>query len=65
MQHLQSTLGIIALIGFAWLISENRRAVSLKRVGIGLAIAFVLAVLFLKVPSVTGAFGSINAPSTR
>src|SRR5262245_54435945 len=60
MQNLQSGLGVVALIGFAWLISENRRIVSLRRVLVGLAVAFILAVLFLKVPPVTRIFGSAN-----
>ena len=60
MQMLQSAFGIVALIGFAWAISENRSAVSPRRVGLGLAITFVLAVLFLKIPPVTAAFGSAN-----
>ena len=60
MQHLQSLLGVIALVGFAWAISENRHAVSPRRVLIGLAIAIVLAALFLKVPPVTRAFASLN-----
>jgi len=60
MQHLQSTLGIVALIAFAWLISENRRAVSWKRVAIGLAIIFVLALIFLKIPPVRTAFAYAN-----
>jgi CNT family concentrative nucleoside transporter len=61
MQNLQSVLGIIALIGFAWLISENRRAVSWRHVGMGLAVTLALAVLFLKVPPVTRAFGGLNS----
>jgi len=60
MQNLQSALGVIALIGFAWAISENRRAVSPRRVATGLAISLVLAVLFLKVPPITAAVGSAN-----
>src|SRR6476620_4660412 len=60
MQHLQSSLGVVALVAFAWAISENRRAVSPRRVGIGLAVTLVLAVLFLKVPPITRAFGSAN-----
>jgi CNT family concentrative nucleoside transporter len=60
MLALQSALGVVALIAFAWLISENRRAVSLRRAGVGLAITLVLATLFLKVPPVTAAFGSAN-----
>ena len=60
MPAMQSALGVIALIVFAWAVSENRRAVSLKRIGIGLAVTLVLAVLFLKVPPITRAFGSAN-----
>jgi CNT family concentrative nucleoside transporter len=60
MQHLQSALGVVALVGFAWAISENRPAVSARRVLIGLVIAIVLAALFLKVPPVTRAFASLN-----
>ena len=60
MQNLQSALGVIALIGFAWLVSEKRSAVSWKRAGIGLAVSIVLAILFLKVPPITAAFGAAN-----
>jgi CNT family concentrative nucleoside transporter len=60
MQNLQSALGVIALIAFAWAISENRRAVSPRRVATGLAITLVMAVLFLKVPPITAALGSAN-----
>ena len=59
--QLQSALGIVALIAFAWAISENRRVVSPRRVLVGLAISVILAVLFLKVPPVTRAFGSVNS----
>jgi CNT family concentrative nucleoside transporter len=60
MQNLQSALGVIALIAFAWLVSENRAAVSWRRAAIGLAATVVLAVLLLKVPPVTHAFGAAN-----
>lgn len=60
MQSLQSALGIAALLGFAWAISEKRAAVRWRQVGAGLALTFLLAVLFLKVPLVTAAFGAAN-----
>jgi concentrative nucleoside transporter, CNT family len=60
MQNLQSLLGVIALVGFAFLISEDRRAVSWKRAGIGLAVTIGLAAVFLKVPPVTAALGPAN-----
>ena len=60
MQNLQSALGVLVLLAFAFAISENRRAVSPRRVGMGLAVSLVLAVLFLKVPFITSALGSVN-----
>jgi concentrative nucleoside transporter, CNT family len=60
MQNLQSALGVFALIVFAWAISEHRRAVSWRRAVIGLAITFLLAVIFLKIPPVRAVFASAN-----
>jgi CNT family concentrative nucleoside transporter len=59
-QTLQSAFGIVALLAFAWLISEHRRAVSWRRAGIGLAITFALAVIFLKIPPVRAVFAAAN-----
>ncbi len=60
MQTLQSAFGVFALIGFAWAISENRRAVSWKAAAVGLLATFGTAVLLLKVPGVKTAFAAIN-----
>ena len=60
MQHLQSALGIVALLAFAFAISENHRAVSWKHAVIGLAVTFATAALLLKVPGVSAAFAVIN-----
>jgi concentrative nucleoside transporter, CNT family len=60
MQHLQSALGIVALLAFAFAISENHRAVSWKHAAIGLAVTFATAALLLKVPGVSAAFAVIN-----
>jgi concentrative nucleoside transporter, CNT family len=60
MQHLQSLLGIFALLGLAWLISEDRRAVAWRQAAVGLAVTFATAVILLKVPGVARAFGAIN-----
>ena len=61
MQNLQSAAGIAAIIIFAFIISENRRAVSLRQAAIGLVVTFLLALLLLKVPQVKVAFVWINA----
>ncbi len=60
MQELQSAFGMLALLAIAWIISENRGAVSLRQAAIGLAVTFATAALFLKVPEVTAGFAAIN-----
>jgi CNT family concentrative nucleoside transporter len=60
MEQLQSALGIVALIAFAWVISENRRAVPWRSVAAGLAVTVALAALLLKVPQVKASFAAIN-----
>jgi concentrative nucleoside transporter, CNT family len=61
MLQLQSLLGVFALLGLAWLISEDRRAVSWRQAALGLALTFATAVILLKVPGVARAFGAINS----
>jgi concentrative nucleoside transporter, CNT family len=61
MLNLQSALGVIAIIAIAFAISENRRAVSWRQAGIGLAATFLVALLLLKVPAVKYAFNWIEA----
>jgi len=61
MLTLQSALGVAALLGLAWLLSENRGAVSWKRAAIGVAVSFIIAIVLLKVPPVRAAFGAINS----
>src|SRR6201996_8863082 len=60
MLQLQSAFGIIALLAIAWAFSENRRAVSLQQMAIGLVATLVTAVILIKLPFVTRAFGAIN-----
>ncbi|MBR0754011.1 nucleoside:proton symporter [Bradyrhizobium jicamae] len=60
MLQLQSAFGVVALLGIAWALGENRRAVSLRQAAIGLVATIVTAVVLIKVPLVTRAFGSIN-----
>jgi CNT family concentrative nucleoside transporter len=60
MQNLQSAFGVFALLALAWVVSENRRVVSLRQAAIGLGVTFAAALLLLKVPPVTAAFAAIN-----
>jgi CNT family concentrative nucleoside transporter len=60
MLQLQSAFGVFALLGIAWGLSENGRAVSLRQAGIGLIVTFATAVILIKLPFVAHAFGAIN-----
>jgi CNT family concentrative nucleoside transporter len=59
MPQAQSALGIVALLGFAYLISENRRAVDWRSVGVALVVTLVTAVLLLKIPQLKFAFALV------
>jgi CNT family concentrative nucleoside transporter len=60
MPQLQSALGVVALLAIAWGLGENRRAVSLRQTAIGLFVTVVTAIVLIKLPVVTRAFGAIN-----
>ena len=60
MLHLQSTLGILAILALAWLISENRRAVNWRQAAIALGVTLLLALVMLKVPKVEVVFALIT-----
>jgi CNT family concentrative nucleoside transporter len=60
MLQLQSAFGVLALLGIAWALSEDRRAVSLRQAAIGLAVTILTAVVLIKLPIVAHAFGVIN-----
>src|ERR1700704_4289198 len=60
MQHLQSLLGIFALLAFAGIISEHRGAVAWRSAAASLLLTFVTALILLTVPGVARAFAAIN-----
>ncbi len=60
MDVLQSLLGVVVLIAFSWVISENRRAPVVRPIVSGMAVTFVLALGLLKVPVFRQAFQSLN-----
>jgi concentrative nucleoside transporter, CNT family len=60
MQTIQSILGIFGLLAIAFALSENHRAVSARRAGVGLALTVVLAALFLWIPQLKVAFTAIG-----
>jgi CNT family concentrative nucleoside transporter len=60
MLTLQSAFGIFALLAICWIISDNRWAVSWRRVGASLLLTLVLAALLLKIPALKIAFAAVN-----
>jgi CNT family concentrative nucleoside transporter len=60
MVHLQSLLGIVAIIALAWALSENRRAFPVRAVVVGLALQVAIALLLLKVPPARDALFALN-----
>jgi CNT family concentrative nucleoside transporter len=60
MHHLQSLLGLVSLIGLAWLLSEGRRAVAWRLVAAGLGLQVLLALLLLHLPLFKALFLSLN-----
>lgn len=57
---LQSVLGLVTLLGIAWALSENRRAVPWRIVLPGIALTLLLAALLLKVSPVQQFFLALN-----
>jgi CNT family concentrative nucleoside transporter len=60
MLQLQSAFGVVALLGIAWALGENRRQVAWRQAAIGLAVTIVTALVLIKLPLVGRVFGSIN-----
>lgn len=52
----RAVLGLIIMIGIAWLFSNNRKKVNWRLVGSGVLIQFIIAVGVLKVPIITAFF---------
>jgi CNT family concentrative nucleoside transporter len=59
--HLQSALGIIAIIALAWALSEDRRAFSWRMAAGTVALQAAIALLLLKVPVARDALYGLNA----
>src|ERR1700741_264944 len=56
MQRFQGLIGIVLILGIAWLASNNKKKINYRLVLSGIFLQIVIAVLVLKVPFVTGIF---------
>ena len=57
---MQAILGIAVLLGLAWLLSENRRALDWRMLATALAMQFALAALLLKAPVLSEMLLAVN-----
>jgi concentrative nucleoside transporter, CNT family len=58
--RLVSLLGMLALLGIAWLLSTNRRAIPWRIVAWGIGLQLVFALLILKTPLGEAVFAAVN-----
>ena len=64
MPHLQSALGIVAIIAFAWAVSEARKAFNWRMVAGTLLLQAAIALLLLKAPGAREALLALNGVVT-
>lgn len=62
MNLLRGVIGIIFIVGLAYSLSKNKKAVNWKLVGIGLALQFVLAIIILKGTYLESIFSPLGYP---
>ncbi len=62
MDIIRGVIGMVALVGFAFLLSNNKKKINWKLVGIGLSLQFVLAIFILKADALSAFFAPLGWP---
>lgn len=65
MDRLIGILGVVLILGVAWGLSNNRKAINYRTVGMGLLLQAFLAVFILKVPVGKAVFGWLGEKVTK
>jgi len=65
MERFTGLIGIVLILGLAFLLSNNRKAINYRLVGVGLALQVLLALFVLKVPIGQQIFGELGAGITK
>lgn len=60
MDILRAVLGLVILVGMAYLLSGNKKAVSWRLVGVGVVLQIIIALLISKVPIVQTGFDALS-----
>ncbi len=63
--HLQGLIGMIFLLGIAFILSNNRRKINYRIVGWGLSLQFIFGILILKTPLGKPLFGFFDKVITK
>lgn len=65
MQRFQGLIGVVLILGIAWLVSNNKKKINYRLVGSGILLQIVIALLILKVPVVKSFFQRIGGIITH
>lgn len=65
MDRFTGLIGVVLILGLAFLLSNNRKAINYRLVGVGLLIQLGLAIFILKIPIGKVIFGKIGAGVTK
>ena len=65
MERFQGLIGIVAILGIAFLFSNNKKRINYRLVGSGLLLQTIIAVLILKVEPVKNFFQSLGKVMTH
>ncbi|MEO5893452.1 MAG: nucleoside transporter C-terminal domain-containing protein [Ferruginibacter sp.] len=65
MQRFQGLIGVVLILGIAWLASNNKKRINYRLVGSGILLQIVIAILILKVPIVKSFFQKIGSIITH
>jgi CNT family concentrative nucleoside transporter len=65
MQRFQGLIGVVLILGIAWLVSNNKKKINYRLVGSGILLQIVIALLILKVTFVKSFFQKIGSIITH
>jgi concentrative nucleoside transporter, CNT family len=65
MQQFQGLIGIILILGIAWLVSNNKKQINYRLVLSGVLLQLIIALLIFKVPFVKAFFQKIGSIITH
>jgi CNT family concentrative nucleoside transporter len=65
MQRFQGLIGVVLILGIAWLVSNNKKKINYRLVGSGILLQVVIALLILKVTFVKSFFQKIGSIITH